>query len=828
MPPSAVSEESVALDLQPLRALLAAWPELKPRNLIAVLQRTQDLYGYLPMAALDEIAATMRVAQARVYGVATFYSQFRLKPQGEHVIRVCNGTACNVKGGDGLLDEFVAVLGIRPGETTEDGKVSLEQVACVGACGVAPAVVVDGEVHGRMTPKAVRKLATKLLAAPKGAPRLRLVKQKVAPTRGKTFLQQCCDQCKTREGSPCPEFLLCRLEDKSCHDDPACVAYRAKLRRLAEHQDTQFIAHVSICKGLTCDAANGPAIRAAFDKELDKRGLGGKVDFVETGCQGLCEVGPIVQLGAPLEAFYCRVDPKDVPEIIDTHITGAKRVERLLYAPACPTEATIPFYKLQVRRVLSNCGKIDPENIDEYIARGGYRSLLHALRESTPDQVIEQIVASGLRGRGGGGFPTGKKWAATRAQPDHDRYLICNADEGDPGAFMDRSVLEGDPHRVLEGMLLGGYAIGAQHAFIYCRAEYPLAIRRLQIAIEQARTYGLIGDNVLGSNYALDIEIVQGAGAFVCGEETAMISSIEGKRGMAVNKPPYPAQSGFAGHPTCVNNVETFANVPLILEHGVAWFREVGTAKSPGTKIFSLSGKVKNTGLVEVPIGITAHELINVIGGGGTEGSTIKAAQTGGPSGGCIPADIMSVPIDYESLKAIGSIMGSGGLVVTDSGTCMVAFAKYFLSFTQHESCGKCIPCREGTKRMLEILERVTDAKGTLKDLDELKHLSSVIRRTSACGLGQSAPNPVMSTLRYFEAEYISHIRDLRCLAGVCKSLLTFHILDNCRSCGLCARHCPVQCISVAKDEIYAIDHSRCIKCGQCNRVCPFGAVART
>jgi NADH:ubiquinone oxidoreductase subunit F (NADH-binding)/NAD-dependent dihydropyrimidine dehydrogenase PreA subunit len=393
---------------------------------------------------------------------------------------------------------------------------------------------------------------------------------------------------------------------------------------------------------------------------------------------------------------------------------------------------------------------------------------------------------------------------------------------------MDRSVLEGDPHRVIEGMLIGGYAIGAHKGFIYCRAEYPLAIRRLRIALAQAKGYGLLGVNVLGSGYTLEIEIVQGAGAFVCGEETAMVSSIEGKRGMARNKPPYPAEAGFEGRPTCVNNVETFANVPLIVDKGVAWYRSVGTEKSPGTKIFSLSGKVKNTGLVEVPIGITVDKLIRDIGGGATGTSDVKAAQTGGPSGGCIPASMMSSPVDYESLKKLGSMMGSGGLIVTDTGNCMVAFAKYFLGFTQHESCGKCIPCREGTKRMLEILEGITDGKGRMEDLDELRSLSRVIQRTSACGLGSAAPNPVVSTMRYFESEYVAHIKELKCSAGVCRSMLHFHILGNCKSCGLCARKCPQTCISGSKTELYVIDDARCIKCGQCQRVCPFGAVART
>jgi NADH-quinone oxidoreductase subunit F len=815
-------------ELAPLRELIAAWPDLQPRNLIAVLQKTQEMYGYLRTDALDYVADAMRISEARVYGVATFYSQFRLKPQGEHVIQVCNGTACNVKGSEDLLGELVAVLGIHAGDTTPDGKVTLEKVNCVGACGVAPAVVVDGEVHGRMTQKGVAKLAQKLLQAPSHGIRAIHTPAPDAPKmRGRTFLDRCCDKCQTRPGTPCPNFLLCRIEGIACHDDPDCAKFREELHQLVEHKRPDVLAQAFLCKGLTCDAGSEPIIYKTFLAELDKRGLSGKVEFIETGCQGLCEVGPIVQMG-PLEAFYCRVKPEDVGEIIDKHIVGGKIIERLLYAPGQVTEAQIPFYQKQVRRVLSNTGKIDPENIDEYIARGGYMALYKALKEMTPETVIAQVSAANLRGRGGGGFPTGKKWEITRTQRDPKRYIVCNADEGDPGAFMDRSVLEGDPHRVLEGILIGAYAIGAAHAFIYCRAEYPLAIRRLQIAMAQARTYGLIGPNILGTGHNVHIEIVQGAGAFVCGEETAMISSIEGKRGMARNKPPFPAASGFAGHPTNVNNVETFANVPLIISKGAAWFREVGTEKSGGTKIFSLSGKVRNTGLVEVPMGISLREIIHDIGGGASAGSAIKAAQSGGPSGGCIPADQMDTPVDYENLKKLGSMMGSGGLVVTDSGTCMVNFAKFFLSFTQHESCGKCIPCREGTKRMLEILERITDGKGKQGDMNELRHLAAVISRTSACGLGQSAPNPVVSTLRYFEHEYISHIVNNRCMAGVCKSLLTYHILANCRGCGLCERKCPVPCISGSKGELYVIDNSRCIKCGECNRVCPFGAVART
>lgn len=813
---------SEVLDLTPLKQAISEIG-IEPRRLIAVLQRAQDLYGYLSVEVLTAISQSLQIPVAKVYGVATFYSQFRLAPMGRHIVEVCNGTACNVKGSESLMDEVIAVLGIRSGETTPDGEFTLVLVNCVGACGIAPAVVVDGKVHGKQTPKTLRKLIEGLRSGA-GFPAIPVPQE--ATSLSKTFLDRCCDRCKTSPENPCPNFLLCRLEDQACHEDSCCRNYRAELRRFLARTSDQFLAHVFLCKGTSCDASNEAGIKAAFERELTARGLLEKVEFIETGCQGLCELGPLVQI-TPNDAFYVRVKAEDVPELVESHIANGKVVERLCYSSEHRVRESIPFYAAQERRILSNTGKIDPENIDEYIAHRGYVSLAKALRNGNPEELISLIAASGLRGRGGGGFPTGKKWEIVRSQADPVRFIVCNADEGDPGAFMNRALLEGDPHRVLEGMIIGGYAIGAQQGFIYCRAEYPLAIKRLEIALEQARRYGLLGQNILGSGYGLEIEVVQGAGAFVCGEETALISSLEGKRGMASNKPPYPAQCGFQGHPTLINNVETFGNVPLILDRGVEWFRSAGTEKSPGTKIFSLTGKVHSTGLIEVPMGLTLFELIEHIGGGAPAGSKVKAVQTGGPSGGCIPAELFNTPIDYDSLRSLGSIMGSGGLVVTDATTCMVAFARFFLAFTQNESCGKCIPCREGTKRMLEIIDRITQGQGRLEDLDELRNLAAVIKRTSACGLGLTAPNPVLSTLQYFESEYLAHIREHRCPSGVCKSLLTFHILDNCRSCGLCARNCPVSCISGAKGQVYVIDQSRCIKCGQCFRVCPFGAVAK-
>ncbi|HEY9766756.1 MAG TPA: NAD(P)H-dependent oxidoreductase subunit E, partial [Chroococcales cyanobacterium] len=680
---------SQTLDLNPLRQVLSDIGT-EPRRLIAVLQQAQSLYGYLPLEILTEISQFMRIPVARVYGVATFYSQFRLAPMGKHIVEVCNGTACNVKGAEPLIDELIAILGIRAGETTPDGEFTLVLVNCVGACGIAPAVVLDDQVHGKQTPKTLRKLIEGLRSgALKGKEK---VENRSTPLP-KTFLDRCCDRCQNTEGTPCPNFLFCRLEGQACHDDEDCKEYRAELLRLQQRESDRYLAHVFLCKGTSCEASNEAGIKEAFERELQKLGLLEKVEFIETGCQGLCELGPIVQI-TPNDAFYTRVKAEDVPELVEKHIVKGEFLARLCFSPEHRLREAIPFYAAQERRILSNTGKIDPENIDEYIAHDGYLALAKTLKNRSPEEVISSISASGLRGRGGGGFPTGKKWEIVRSQNDTARFIVCNADEGDPGAFMNRALLEGDPHRVLEGMIVGGYAIGASQGFIYCRAEYPLAIKRLEIAIGQATKYGLLGKNILGSGYDLELEVVQGAGAFVCGEETALIASLEGKRGTARNKPPYPAQHGFQGHPTLVNNVETYANVPSILLKGVEWFRSVGTKKCPGTKVFSLTGKVKSTGLIEVPLGLPLSELIDHIGGGAPEGINVKAVQAGGPSGGCIPLERFDTPIDYDSLKALGSIMGSGGLVVTDESTCMVAFARFFLAFTQHESCGKCIPCR--------------------------------------------------------------------------------------------------------------------------------------
>ncbi len=570
-----------------------------------------------------------------------------------------------------------------------------------------------------------------------------------------------------------------------------------------------------------------------MENEIKKQGLENEVKVVQTGCFGLCALGPIM-IVYPEGCFYSRVTVEDVPEIVSEHLLKGRVVTRLLYKETV-TENGVKslnetnFYKKQHRIALRNCGVINPENIEEYIARDGYAALGKALTEMTPEGVIDVILKSGLRGRGGAGFPTGRKWALARTiVPDADqKYVCCNADEGDPGAFMDRSVLEGDPHAVLEAMAIAGYAIGASQGYIYVRAEYPIAVKRLRIAINQAREYGLLGKNIFDSGFDFDIDVRLGAGAFVCGEETALMTSIEGHRGEPRPRPPFPAEKGLFGKPSILNNVETYANVPQIILNGAEWFSAMGTEKSKGTKVFALGGKITNTGLVEVPMGTTLREIIEDIGGGIPNGKKFKAAQTGGPSGGCIPAQHLDTPIDYDNLIAIGSMMGSGGLIVMDEDNCMVDIAKFFLEFTVDESCGKCTPCRIGNKRLLELLNKITDGNGTLEDLDKMEELCHYIKNNSLCGLGQTAPNPVLSTLRYFRDEYVAHIVDKTCPAHVCKKLVRYEITDECRGCTKCARNCPVGAITGKVKEKHVIDQSKCIKCGACMDNCNFKAIIK-
>ena len=587
--------------------------------------------------------------------------------------------------------------------------------------------------------------------------------------------------------------------------------------------------HILVCHGTGCTSSKSPKIIENFRKIIDEKGIK-NVRVIQTGCFGLCAKGPIVII-RPEDTFYAMVKPEDCEEIINTHIVEGKIVERLLCKDIDNSIVKrldeLTFYKKQQRIALKNCGIIDPENIDEYIAFDGYKALEKVLFEMSQDDVINEITESGLRGRGGAGFPTGKKWYFTKIAEGDQKYVVCNADEGDPGAFMDRSILEGDPHSVIEAMMIAGYAVGANKGYIYVRAEYPIAVHRFQTAINQAKEYGILGENIFGTDFSFDLEVRLGAGAFVCGEETALLESIEGRSGRPRLKPPFPANSGLWKKPTLINNVETYANITKIILNGAKWYSSIGTEKSKGTKVFALGGNVVNVGLVEVPMGTTLREIVFDIGGGIPGGHKFKAAQTGGPSGGCIPAEHLDTPIDYESLSQIGSMMGSGGLIVMDDTKCMVNLAKFYLGFTVDESCGKCTPCRIGTKRMLEILEKITEGNGETEDLEKLERLAKTIQKASVCGLGQTAPNPVLSTMKYFRDEYIAHIRDKKCPAKECKALKTIEIdPEKCRGCGICKKNCPVSAITGEVKQPHKIDEDVCIKCGTCISKCPFKAIS--
>ncbi|NTW05546.1 MAG: NADH-quinone oxidoreductase subunit NuoF [Peptococcaceae bacterium] len=646
----------------------------------------------------------------------------------------------------------------------------------------------------------------------------------------KDLMDKCCSKCFHTSEKPCRDYLACRLEGPLCHQDETCSRKRRDFINSIIIPQESKKREILICAGTGCASSGALGLLAKISEELETRGLSDSVGVKITGCHGFCEQGPLMII-EPSKTFYTQVQEEDVAEIVEKDLLGGELAEHLLYqdpitGERAATYEQVPFYARQKRLVLHNCGHINPEEISDYIANKGYLGVSKAVFELTPEQIIEDVKLSGLRGRGGAGFPTGLKWGFVHQAQGDKKYVVCNADEGDPGAFMDRSVLEGDPHAVLEGMMICGYAVGADEGYIYVRAEYPLAIKRLKIAIEQAEKYGILGNNIMDSGFNFSIKIKAGAGAFVCGEETALLTSIEGNRGMPRVRPPFPAQSGLWGKPTCLNNVETFANIPQIIRNGGSWYSSIGTENSKGTKIFALTGNVNNTGLVEVPMGISMRDIIFSIGGGIKNGKKFKAVQIGGPSGGCLPEEMLDLSVDYDSLNSAGAMMGSGGLVVMDETTCMVDVARYFLSFTQSESCGKCTPCREGTTRMLEILTRICDGQGKMEDIDTLERLARVVRSTSLCGLGQTCPNPIISTMRFFKDEYISHIRDRHCPAGACKALLEYRIIsEKCRGCGMCIKVCPAEAISGEKKQPHVIDPAKCIKCGSCKEVCKFDSI---
>ncbi|MEW6661816.1 MAG: NAD(P)H-dependent oxidoreductase subunit E [Bacillota bacterium] len=817
----------------------------KVSNLVAMLQDIQGEYRYLPEETLAYVANALDLPPAIVFGVGTFYSQFTLEPRGRFVIKVCDGTACHVRGSEKLNYAIREAAGlsasVTSSETTADLKFTVERVACVGACGLAPVVMVnDKEVYGNLTPAEATQLVLRLAAEEALIPPAK--PEPPAADLGQAI-------------QPKPSL-------------PDLLASRADLDRAAARYQTEIEAQkirLLVCMETACIASGAQELYDALSQALDARGLKarlgylpkhgegqpvhpkpvpafphhqpqpagkGEAGLIKAGCHGYCQLAPLVVL-EPGRIVYARVKPEDANEIVTETVLGGRIIPRLLYQgpnqELLPFESQIPFYANQEKIAMATCGRLDSEDIREYLAFGGYQALARALFDMTPEQVVAEVKAAGLRGRGGGGFLTGVKWDACRQALGDKKYIVCNADEGDPGAFMDRSLLEGDPHRVLEGIALAAYAVGADEAYIYLRAEYPLAVSRTYQALKEAKDWGLLGENILGSSFSLNIRLKEGAGAFVCGEETALLASIEGQRGMPRPRPPFPAVSGLWGKPTVINNVETLALVPYIIKEGAAAFRQYGTPTSPGTKTFALAGQVARTGLVEVAMGTPLRKVVFDIGGGMRREYPFKAVQIGGPSGGCLTAEHLELPLDYESLKGVGAMVGSGGLVVMDEGTCMVEIARFFMNFIQEESCGKCIPCREGSKKMLEILERITTGQAKPQDLGDLERLANVVANASLCGLGKTAPNPVLSTLRYFREEYRRHIEEKCCPAGVCEDLLDYLILpDKCTGCGVCVKVCRVNAIRGERKQPHIIEIAYCIKCGACAEKCKFQAITRS
>lgn len=731
---------------------------------IPILQAIQSKFNYIPPPAIEYVSKKTGIPEASIYGVATFYAQFKMTPQGKHLIKVCHGTACHVADAMSISETLADILKISPkGGTTEDKYFTVQNVACLGCCSLAPVMMIDDKVFGKLTRKKIEKII------------------------------------------------------KEFRDSGGAGA--EKFESFGSLRCASKIKEILVGMG-SCGIASGAgAIFDFFKKTCEK------ITVKPVGCMGMCHMEPMIEIVETdgTRTIYRDVDIATAKIIVAEHISEGK----IIHDRAIDLK-TSPYLSKQRHIVLENCGRIDPENIKEYEEAGGYVALKKVLNEISPDSLIEMITKSGLRGRGGAGFLTGLKWKFARSANSDEKYIICNADEGDPGAFMDRSVLESDPHRVLEGMIIASFAIGATKGYIYCRAEYPLAIKRLKIALEQAQSNGYLGKKILGSSHSFDIKIKEGAGAFVCGEETAMIASIEGNRGMPRLRPPFPAQSGIHSKPTNINNVETFANVLWIINHGSEKFAAMGTEKSKGSKVFALAGDIKRGGLVEVPMGITLKEIVNEIGGGTSSGLPVKAIQLGGPSGGCIPSHLMDTIVDYDAVQSTGAIMGSGGMVVMDESNCMVDIAKFFLNFTQDESCGKCTFCRIGTRRMLEILERISDGRGKDGDIELLEDLSNKIKDASLCGLGQTAPNPVLTTIKYFRSEYEAHIKEKKCTAGKCRALITYAIIEEkCIACGLCIKACSYDAIVGEKKKAHVITQEKCTRCGACVKVCPTDAIIK-
>ncbi len=773
--------------------------------LVMILQDAQESYNYLPAPVLNRVSERLGVGLNQVYNVATFYSSFSLQERGRHLVRVCDGTACHLRGSVGLRDEITRQLGIQEGQTTPDMEFTLENVVCLGACALAPVMTIDSEYHGQMTRQKVSQVleecrcetTTETTGTPREAGRRRKID---AGRRG-----------------------MIRLSEPEALD-----SYRDQIKKSRDDSRPCIL----ICGGTGCRAGRGLAVAEEMRKTLRSRTGLENVEVRLTGCHGFCEQGPLVVI-LPAGTLYVKVTPSDVEEIVGTSIEADGIVQRLTYRDPVTKrhvaqEKEIPFYANQQRIVFGMSGRIDPTDINDYISTGGYASLAKAITTMQPEEIIDVVEAAGLRGRGGGGFASARKWRACRKAEGHPKYVLCNGDEGDPGAFMDRSIMEGNPHAILEGMAIGAFAIGSDRGYIYVRLEYPLAVKTLQVAIRQAEQRGLLGQNILGTDFSFKVRISRGAGAFVCGESTALMASIEGFSGEPRAKHIHTSEKGLFGLPTNLNNVETWVNVPVIIHNGSEWFASIGSENSKGTKVFSVVGKVKNTGLVEVPMGTTLRKIIYDIGGGVLDDRQFKAVQTGGPSGGCLPESQLDLPVDFDRLTEAGSMMGSGGMIVMDDRTCIVEIARYFTDFLCKESCGKCTACREGLLRMHQLLDKITSGKGTREDIELLEEVSEHVRDNSICGLGKSAPNPTLSTLKYFKDEYTAHVVDRKCPAGVCKALTTFIIdAEKCKACGQCVEACPTEAIGGGIKKVPAkIDQDKCVTCGACRETCPFDAVS--